>query len=134
LIEALELSRAHWQTMRDHVDGVAPQEGCGLLAGRAVRVEAVLPMRNTAHSTSRYVLDPREQLQAFDWIESQGMELLAIFHSHPAGPETVSSSDIAEAGYDVVQVIWSRPGGEWQARGFWIAGGHWVEVQLNTPS
>jgi proteasome lid subunit RPN8/RPN11 len=130
MIETLELTPAHWQSMRDHVAAADPLEGCGLLAGRSTRVEAVLGMRNQAQSAARYVLDPKEQLQAFDWIESQGLELVGIFHSHPSGPETVSPSDVAEAGYEVVQVIWSRPLGEWQARGFWITGGNWVDVAL----
>ena len=37
-----------------------------------------------------------------------GSMLIGIFHSHPAGPETASVTDIAEAAYEVVSVIWSR--------------------------
>jgi proteasome lid subunit RPN8/RPN11 len=75
-------------------------------------------------------MDPLEQLTAFEWIESQNLELLAIFHSHPAGPETVSATDIAEAAYPVVHIILSRPHGEWRARGFWIENHRASEVTL----
>ena len=76
-------------------------------------------------------MDPYEQLQAFDWIDSQGLELIGIFHSHPAGPETVSATDIREAAYEVVHVIWSRTGGIWKMHGFWIESGQAVEVGLS---
>ncbi len=75
-------------------------------------------------------MDPYEQLEAFDWIESNGLDLLGIFHSHPAGPESVSATDIIEAAYEVVHVILSRKTGVWKARGFWIEGGRALEVDL----
>jgi proteasome lid subunit RPN8/RPN11 len=75
-------------------------------------------------------MDPIEQLSAFEWIESSGLELLGIFHSHPAGPETVSPTDIAQAYYQVVYVILSRAERVWCARGFWIEGGKFSEVDL----
>jgi proteasome lid subunit RPN8/RPN11 len=126
----LIISRAHWQEMLEHVDQHAPLEACGLLTGRNDRVENVLLVRNQAQSPVRFVMDPYEQLQAFEWIESHGLELLGIFHSHPAGPETASETDIAEAAYEVVHLVWSRTGGHWQARGFWIEKGAAAEVAL----
>jgi len=106
--------------MRDHVAAQAPLEACGLLAGTGDSVEAVLEISNTALSPVRFRMDPQEQLRAFDWIESHGLELVGIFHSHPAGPETASPTDIKEATYSAVQVIWSRSRGSWKARAFWI--------------
>jgi proteasome lid subunit RPN8/RPN11 len=32
-------------------------------------------------------------------LEERGLEMLAIYHSHPHGPETPSTSDIAQATY-----------------------------------
>ena len=101
-----------------------------MLAGKNDRVEEVILVRNQAQSAVRFVMDPYEQLRAFDQIESRGLELLGIFHSHPAGPETVSQTDLAEAAYDVVYLVWSRAGGRWQARGFWIEDGAATEVSL----
>jgi len=75
-------------------------------------------------------MDPYAQLQAFEWIESHALELIGIFHSHPAGPETASATDIAEAAYEVVHIIWSRQNGRWNARGFWIENGQVTEVTL----
>jgi proteasome lid subunit RPN8/RPN11 len=126
----LILTDSHWQEMLAYVDGQAPLEACGLLAGRNDRVEKVIIVRNQAESPVRFVMDPYEQLRAFDSIESNGLELLGIFHSHPAGPETVSATDIAEAAYEVVHVIWSRQETGWRARGFWIEHSQVTEVKL----
>ena len=107
-----------------------PLEACGLLAGKSDRVEAVIRVQNQAQSPVRFVMDPYEQLKAFDWIDSHGLELLGIFHSHPTGPETASSTDIAEAAYEVVHLIWSRNQDLWQVRGFWIENGGATEISL----
>ena len=126
----LIIAKAHWQEMLDYVQGHAPLESCGLLAGKDDQVEKVIFVRNQAQSPVRFVMDPYEQLKAFDWIEANGLELVGIFHSHPAGPETASAVDIAEAAYEVVQLIWSRNQNRWQARGFWIENGNAIEVSL----
>jgi proteasome lid subunit RPN8/RPN11 len=114
-----------------YLEAHAPLEACGLLAGKGNRVEKVLFVRNQAQSPVRFVMDPHEQLQAFEWIDDHGLDLLGIFHSHPAGPETASPTDIAEAAYEVVHVICSRRDGEWKLRGFWIEAGNAAETPLH---
>jgi len=126
----LRISKKHWQEMLDYVQRHAPLESCGLLAGKNERVERVIFVRNQAQSPVRFVMDPYEQLQAFDQIESNGLELLGIFHSHPAGPETASATDIIEAAYEVVYLIWAQNIQGWQARGFWIEHGRAIELPL----
>ncbi len=116
--------------MIKHVSRHAPLEACGLLAGKNDRVGKVIGIRNQAQSPVRFVMDPHEQLKAFDWIDSNGLDLLGIFHSHPAGPETASVTDIAEAAYEVVHVILSPAGTGWKARGFWIQAGTAREIVL----
>ena len=113
-----------------HVDKQIPFEACGLLAGKNSRVESVIEVTNQAQSPVRFVMDPIEQLKAFEWIDSNGLDLLGIFHSHPTGPETVSPTDIVESAYEVVQVILARVDGAWRARGFWIEGDSFREVTL----
>lgn len=117
--------------MLEHVKAYAPLEACGLLAGKEDRVEQVLIVQNQAQSPVRFVMDPYEQLRSFEWIESHALDLIGIFHSHPAGPEVASPTDIAEATYEVVHVILSPGRDEWKARGFWIENGKSVEVSLH---
>jgi [CysO sulfur-carrier protein]-S-L-cysteine hydrolase len=128
--QELTLSRKHWQEMLNHVESHAPLEACGVLAGKQERVEKVILVRNQAQSRVRFVMDPYEQLQAFEWIDSRGLDLLGIFHSHPSGPHTPSETDIAEAAYEVVHIIWSKNQNVWTARGFWIENGRTTEVSL----
>ena len=129
-MQSLTLTKEQLQKMIAHVDSLSPLEACGLLAGQDSKVEAVLAVMNQAQSPTRYVMDPIEQLNAFEWIDSQNMELLGIFHSHPTGPETVSPTDIAQAAYAVVYIILARVENLWSARGFWIEDGAFREVAL----
>jgi proteasome lid subunit RPN8/RPN11 len=129
-MKSLSLTKEQLQQMIAHVDKHAPLEACGLLAGRSSKVETVIAVTNQARSKVRFVMEPIEQLKAFEWIESNGLDLVGIFHSHPAGPETVSPTDIAEAAYAVVHVILARLEGYWSARGFWIEDGAFSEVTL----
>ena len=130
LMQFLTLTEKQYQKIILYVDSQVPLEACGLLAGHGSKVETVLEVKNQAQSPVRFVMDPIEQLNAFEWIESNGLDLIGIFHSHPTGPETVSPTDIAEAAYAVVHVILARAEGTWRARGFWIEGGAYSEVTL----
>ena len=131
-MNSLTLTKEQLEEMIAHVDALAPLEACGLLAGKNSSVEKVLTVTNQARSEVRYVMEPIEQLHAFEWIESAGLELLGIFHSHPNGPPTLSPTDIAEAYYPVVYVILSRAAAQasWRACGFWMEDGNINEVDL----
>ena len=131
-MDSLTLTKQQLEEMIAHVDALAPLEACGLLAGKNSRAEKVLTVTNQAHSKVRYVMDPIEQLHAFEWIETNGLELIGIFHSHPTGPEMISPTDIAEAYYQVVYVILSRldAHASWHARGFWVKDGKYSEIGL----
>lgn len=118
------------EAMRAHVESCLPLEACGLLAGSGDTVGKVIPVTNGAQSAVRFRMDPVEQLQAFQQMESWGLDLVGVFHSHPAGPKMPSATDIAEASYEVVQIIWSRSQGAWTANGFWIHTGRALEVKL----
>ena len=126
----LKLERKHWNIMRAHVQAHVPLEACGLLAGKNNRVEKILLIENQAKSQVKFRMDPKEQLEAFNWIDSNELDLVGIFHSHPAGPETISATDIEEAAYAATQIIWSRTKGNWIARGFWIENKLVSEVTL----
>jgi proteasome lid subunit RPN8/RPN11 len=127
---SLVLKRAHMFAMQRHINYEAPLEACGLLGGKDGRVELVLAVKNAAQSKVLFQMDPKAQLRAMEQIEAEGLDLAAIFHSHPRGPSAPSPTDIQEAAYPVVNIIWSKAGRRWQARGFWIEEGHAVEVPL----
>jgi proteasome lid subunit RPN8/RPN11 len=128
---SLTLTPAQLDAMRRHVATESPLEACGLLAGKNGVVAAVLTVKNAAGSNVRFQMEPRAQLRAFEQIESAGQEIVAIFHSHPKGPSVPSPTDIKEAAYPVIHIIWSPVGRKWRARGFWIEDGRAAEVPLN---
>jgi proteasome lid subunit RPN8/RPN11 len=133
----LVLGKGHWAAMKTHVMACLPFEACGLLAGTNAEVRMVFPISNQLRSTSRFRMEPSEQIRAFADMAARQIELLGIFHSHTAAPGSAgeamaqpSATDIAEAAYPVVQVVWSRVRGPWEAQGYWIEGAQVAQVEL----
>ena len=83
-----------------------PNEACGILAGKAGRVEKVYEMVNAEKSPQTYFMDSREQLKVMKEMRNLGLEMVGIYHSHVASPARPSSHDIELALYpDVSYVI-----------------------------
>lgn len=95
----LEVSRAQTDAIIAHAEAEFPNECCGLLAGRAGRVERVYRGTNVDHSPYTYLMDPREQLEAFKAMEADGLDLVAIYHSHTRSPAYPSKTDVAKTYY-----------------------------------
>lgn len=125
-----------------HLHNCLPEEGCGLIAGTGTQTQAVLPVENCLHSPVRFQMAPSGQWFAFQEIESAGLDLLAIFHSHPHGPSHPSATDIAEFFYPDALVLIASPQIEapdhsklildsWQIGAFQIARNDFVTVKLD---
>jgi proteasome lid subunit RPN8/RPN11 len=95
----LEIDRGFFDEMLQHGLAGFPNEACGLLAGKEGRPVKFFPMTNRDASTVTYRLDPREQLRAFDEIDDEGWDLLAIFHTHTHSEAYPSETDRAQAFY-----------------------------------
>lgn len=123
----------------------APFEACGMLGGTrsgdVLQAERLYPTRNQLKSRVKFQINPVEQLKAFNDLEKKGLELVAIYHSHPAGPAYPSELDVERAFYpEAVQLIWfpgrlSNSGKEestadWVCRGFIIENGRIGEINL----
>jgi len=109
-----------------------PEEACGLVGGRAGEALLVFTAENELHSPRRFRMRPTDQLRGFRLFEEQGLELLAIFHSHPAGPPGPSPTDIAEAYYpETLTLIWSPGEAGWTLRAYRVEGRHVMEVPLH---
>lgn len=71
--------------------------------------------------TTRYLIDPREQLKAFRSIDAAGEELLGIYHSHPVSQPYPSPTDRVEAHYpDAFYVLVSLRTGQPEVRAYRI--------------
>lgn len=127
----LVLPQSHLDDMIAHVEACAPEEGCGLLAGRGRQVEFTILITNQEHSRLGYNMDPRELVKALYTIEDRSLQLLATFHSHPAGPSIPSATDLERYTYpEAFMLIFSRETGNWNVKGFKIANGTSLEIEL----
>ena len=123
------------QQMLEHVAHDAPIEACGLLGGTNSRVQQVIPVKNAAESQVRYRMDPAEQVGALFGFEERGIELVAIYHSHPSGPTGPSTIDIREDAYpEALQLIWFLETGIWVCRAYRYSEGAAVEVPMSVSS
>jgi proteasome lid subunit RPN8/RPN11 len=87
-----------------------PNECCGLLAGVLEmpdsattpigRVVTRLPLVNELASATRYCSEARSLLHAHKAMREGGLELLAIYHSHPTTAAIPSRTDLADNPYE----------------------------------
>ena len=127
---ALILPRTHARRLLTHARRALPHEACALLSGfpASDRVAAVHLARNRLVSPYRYDVHPEDLVRIVHRIEARGEELMAIFHSHPAGPAVPSAADVREARYRVVQLVADSSTGE--LRAWRIDGSDVAEVPL----
>jgi proteasome lid subunit RPN8/RPN11 len=95
----LLLDAALLAEMTAHCLRAYPAEGCGLLAGESSSGRAIrcFPTRNQAASARLYVVDPGDHLRASREAESEGLEIIGVFHSHTHTDAYPSATDIAQA-------------------------------------
>lgn len=90
----------------DHAKDGFPDEVCGLLAGRNDVILRLFRITNIDKSSISYMMEPSEQFKAFKEMRNEGLELLAIYHSHPTSQAHPSQTDVRLAYYpDAVYII-----------------------------
>jgi proteasome lid subunit RPN8/RPN11 len=130
-VEQIRIRHTDWMVMKEHVNSVFPREACGLVGGRGDLVGKVVPVKNIDDSLHRFRMEPAEQVSALLDLENSGLELLAIYHSHPEGLASPSATDIEEFHYpEAFSLIWSRRSGEWACRAFAYASSGFREVGI----
>jgi proteasome lid subunit RPN8/RPN11 len=113
----ITFTRAAYDAVVDHAVRGGDAEVCGVLAGDHVAredpesdadhddadrerslVTAVRPAENVAGTPeTRYRIDPEEAVAIVDSLESDGLDVVGFYHSHPAGPARPSGTDVARA-------------------------------------
>ncbi len=86
-MKTLSLSVAQVQELIKIAKDALPNECCAFLLSeynQSGKVAIIVPMRNVDESPVSFSIDPTELLSAYNLAESKGMEVTAIFHSHPA--------------------------------------------------
>jgi len=83
-----------------HLQALArrPVEQTGLLLGYrrdgAVVAAAYYPARNLAGAPDRFLADPWDVVVAHEAAENLGLEVVAVFHTHPCGAPSPSLLDL----------------------------------------
>ena len=102
----LEIPTYVFEQMLEQAKAEAPIEACGILAGSDSKVEKLYKMTNVDNSSNHFMMEPKEQFAVVKDIRSAGLEMLAIYHSHPETPARPSAEDIRLAlTPDVIYVI-----------------------------
>jgi [CysO sulfur-carrier protein]-S-L-cysteine hydrolase len=118
--------------LRGTAEMQAPCEACGLLAGRAGVVSKFYPMTNSDASPDHFSMLPAEQFAAAKDARAAGLEILAVWHSHPATPARMSAEDLRLAFtpgliYVILSLAVTR---HEELRGYKINGGTAEEVEV----
>ena len=101
----LTIPRLIYDEMVSHcIDGL-PNEACGFLGGNPGAATTLYPLANAALSPVYYRPEGKQMLAAFNDMDEQGLELVAIYHSHVASPAYPSVTDVREAHHPVAYVI-----------------------------
>lgn len=128
----LRLSREFAEAIIAQARSEYPNEACGLLAGKDGEATRIYRMTNAERSPVIYRMEPKEQLRVFNEMEEEGLELVAIYHSHTRSPAYPSATDVNLAYYpEAVYLIASLADQDSpELRGFRITDGRVTEVEL----
>src|SRR5262249_21334783 len=83
-----------------HARERAPEECCGVLLGLGDRVDEAVNARNIADRPDiRFLIDPRDHLEALRRARRPGLDVPGFYRSRPRWPAIPSARDLAEASY-----------------------------------
>jgi len=97
-----------------HCKEVYPNEACGILAGKGRVVQKVYKMTNIENSSVSYMMEPGEQFTVMKEMREQGLEMSAIYHSHPQSgvypsPKDINLAFYPDSLYVIVSLIYEEP-------------------------
>ena len=85
-----------------------PNESCALLVSdnnkrKEISIIDIIPMKNSDLSVLSFSIDPQELIDTYQKVEKRGMQVVGIFHSHPAEP---IPSSIDKKFMEINPVVW----------------------------
>lgn len=128
----LTLPKHIYDGIIDHSRGELPNEACGLLVGIDNEIKKQYTLTNIDQSPEHFSFDPKEQFQVMREARSNGLRIVANYHSHPETPSRPSEEDIRLA-YDpnILYLIASLDSQVPVLKAFQIAGGISTEIPIN---
>ncbi len=137
----LRLTLTQYRSIVAHCFDGLPDEACGVMAGPVDdaleptgEVTAIYPCANSDSSARTYTVDSRDLLHAMRDAESNGMELVGVWHSHTHTDAYPSDTDVRQAAeptwlYVIVSLKHSEP----VMRAYRIREGTTTEVDVEVP-
>ena len=89
-----ELPRRYAEEMIAHAREEAPNECCGILAGKDGQALRLYRGVNAEQSPYRFNIDPQDLYRIHAEATALGWRFVAIYHSHPESPARPSEEDI----------------------------------------
>ena len=125
MVGGFSLRKAPWDELVRLAEAAYPREACGILlgerAGRTWYAHAFHPAANIAASPDRFDLDPAALVRAEDLGRAAGLEVVAVWHSHPDAPAHPSEEDLRTTWREVVHVITEvRDGARGETTAWWL--------------
>jgi proteasome lid subunit RPN8/RPN11 len=97
----IRIDPAPWDVITRHLEAAYPKEGCGILLGiedvngdRHASIAIACRNAYDGEQKDRFELDPKEQIEAERRARELGLNVVAIFHSHPDCDSYFSSTDL----------------------------------------
>ncbi len=118
-----------------------PREACGLLVGPApgprpgpgstvVRRAVRARNANVERACDRYEVEPADHLAAWKAARADGLEIVGVWHSHPAQPARPSATD-REAAWEGWSYLIVAFDPDEEARSWRLDGGDFVEERIH---
>jgi len=127
----MRITRAIIEMIIAHAEQDAPVEACGFLFGMEGKITRHRPVTNIERRTDHFTFEPNEQLASYQEAVRNALEIIGVYHSHPATPAVPSAEDIRLARkQDLLHVLISLVEGEKTVRGFYIKDGKAEEEPL----
>jgi len=97
----LQIPREQFDQIVQHGLSGKPLEICGLLAGKredgAARVQSIYEVESDDKSPLTYSMNAADYMRATKAIENANLEIVGIYHTHPATEPYPSKTDVARA-------------------------------------
>ena len=90
----MEIEKVFVDEMLAHAREDAPNECCGIIAGKDGRPAKLFRAANAEASPYRYNVDPKDLFRIHRECDENGWQFLILYHSHTASPAYPSPTDI----------------------------------------
>jgi proteasome lid subunit RPN8/RPN11 len=135
----MHLPPAVLRALQEHYHRDLPRECCGFLLGTrhsdGAVVQRTLPLLNAEPGTGTFALSDAELRRAHRHAQHVGLQLLALYHSHPSGaahPSTADAEVMARSEWP--WLILTAAGADGAVRGHWVGvGGAGKHCSISSP-